>query len=430
MTFQAEHILILLLIVMAAGEGVFAKKDLLNLTRQIILALLLLAAYTLIKYSYTQSILLCLGAFAMIIGDNWFAVKKFERFEFPIITVASLSGLLLMADEKNLLSFFLGYCLFLITSSIMIIYKIHGNRSTTAGMKFAITSAAAAFLFFLGLCVIVRGGHAITITTVSDTVSTVGFAIIAVSAMISALLFPFALHAPDTYEGGMTPTAAFLLICGKIPFIILIADINAVMPPGTFGEIITLFGVLSITLPAISLLYQQSVKRLAVNYSTVCSGFYLLFIAMNPSISKELLLCYMAMESFAFAGIFSYMILLNVNGSFLENINEYGGIGRRYPISGLIFSAVILSLSGFPVLPGFAMRRDLIGIAFKTYPWLAVAIGISVIFTISTALKIIRILYLDREAQSLEKFRISAEITLFLSLCALIGLTAIKGVFS
>ena len=424
---RAEHILILLLIILTTGEGLFAGKNLLALARQITLALLLLAIYSFVKCSYLQSVMLCLGAFAMIISDNWFAIKKFERFEFPIIEASSLLSLLLITGEKNLLYFFLGECLFLFTSSIMVIYKIHGNRSTTAGMKFAITSAATAFLFFCGLCLLVRGGHPMTIAPTSDLTSSAGFIIITVSAMIAALLFPFALHSPDTYEGAMTPAASFLLICGKIPFIILIADINAAIPQKTFTDILLLFGTLSVTVPAISLLYQQSVKRLTVNYSTVCSGFYLLLIALNPNDAKEILPCYMAMESFSYAGIFSYMILMNVNGSFLENIGEYGGIGRKYPISGLIFSAVILSLSGFPVLPGFALRRDLTAIVFKSNPYLAAAIVISAIFTTSTALKIVRVLYLDREAQSLEKFRISALITLILSFGALIGLAVIKG---
>lgn len=431
MALISTEILILLLIILTVIEGLYTKfGNLINISRQIIICFAFLSIYTFTNGLIKESLIILFSLFSLLIANSWFTIKKFKRYEYPIIVSCGVFALVLMVSMSNLLTILLGFCIFLLTSSILVVYKRRGERSTTAGMKYIITMTMSLFIFLLGLLFLIHSNTPLDINKIAikSNFDSLGIVFVIISLFIPAFIVPFSLNSSDTMEGALSPTTIFILSVTKIPFIILISKLFVLINGYPFIDIAKIFGVISIVIPAMSAIYQQSIKRLFVNFSMVASGLYLLLILTFDNNLIKNLPIYMYIESFSIIGCFSYIMMLNNNGIFIENLKDFKGLGRKYPINGILFSLLILSFAGFPVFSGFIIYHDLMLNLFLSNSHIVIAmIGFSLIFTISTALKVIRTIYLDYEAVDLEDFKFFDFITLLISTVLVLSAFILKG---
>jgi NADH-quinone oxidoreductase subunit N len=100
-------------------------------------------------------------------------------------------------------------------------------------------------------------------------------------------------------------------------------------------------------------LRQTNVKRLLAYSSIAHAGYILVAILARDQAS---LVFYLAAYLFMNIGAFAAVIGLSKKGTEYLEIDDFAGIGFRYPWIGATLSVFLLSLAGFPPTAGFLAK--------------------------------------------------------------------------
>ncbi|OPZ77666.1 MAG: NADH-quinone oxidoreductase subunit N [Alphaproteobacteria bacterium ADurb.Bin438] len=427
MILLSYEILIVLMIVALILEGSFLKiGNLLNISYQSIICLFILFVYLFLKGYYSQSLITLLSSICLILSSNWFKVKKFKRFEYPVILIISMLSMIKIVSSNNLSNILLSFVCFIISSSCLVIYKRKGERSTTAGIKYTSIMIISLIIFLGGISFLLQSDTSLNMKEifVSNNYGNIGLVLIIISLLIPSLIIPFSLFANDVYEGSLTPSSGFLLSLSKVPMFITISKLYPHINNEMFIFLIKVLALITIIIPAISSLNQKSIKRFITTLSFVTSGMILLLITLLNEKATEIITPYLFIESITIIGCFGFILLLNNNGNFLENLDSIRGIGKKFPFISIIFSGLILSFGGFPMFKGFNLRYELMVNLFNKNDYILLfGVFLSILFSISSSLRVVRNLYLDYEIPKLEPFNKILIMIIFLSFISIISIT-------
>ena len=179
-------------------------------------------------------------------------------------------------------------------------------------------------------------------------------------------MVPVHLWTPDVYEGAATPITGLLAVCSKTAgfgvfirvlfaafplskdFIHSASFVDAVKP----GLLIALISLLTMTWGNLAALGQKNIKRLLAYSSIAHAGYMLLGVSCLNREGLNAVLMYLVVYLFMNLGAFvGLAALASKTGS--ENIDDFKGIGKYYPVMGVFFSICLFSLIGLPPFAGY-----------------------------------------------------------------------------
>jgi NADH-quinone oxidoreductase subunit N len=176
-------------------------------------------------------------------------------------------------------------------------------------------------------------------------------------------------------------------------------------------------------LGAIAAIAQQSIKRLLAYSSIGHVGYILIGLASANAAGIKGVIIYMLIYVVMNIAIFSIILSLKNNNSYIEKISELSGLSKSKPIISLSIAIIMLSLAGIPPFAGFfgkfyifiaAVEADLI--------FLAVLGVISSVISAYYYLRIIKVLYFD-EVDDCNYQSIITSQSLVLLICAILFLS-------
>ena len=225
-----------------------------------------------------------------------------------------------------------------------------------------------------------------------------GFVAVVVGLGYKASLVPFHFWAPDAYEGGPLSIAAYLSVVPKVGALFAFAQVVRELPPESgWTVVIAALAVLSMTYGYLAALVQNNVVRLLAYSSIAQSGYFLLgILAIGAS---ELALpsiivfaaAYAAMNLGAFA----------VAAATGRTLNDFGGLGRSRPLTGIAMVIFLLSLVGIPPFAGFVGKFMLFAATIDVqFTWLAVVAIINSVLSLAVYLRIVVPMYRQGETVS------------------------------
>ena len=225
-----------------------------------------------------------------------------------------------------------------------------------------------------------------------------GFVAVVVGLGYKASLVPFHFWAPDAYEGGPLSIAAYLSVVPKVGALFALAQVVRELPPDSgWTVVIAVLAVLSMTYGYLAALVQNNVVRLLAYSSIAQSGYFLLgILAIGAS---ELALpsiivfaaAYAAMNLGAFA----------VAAATGRTLNDFGGLGRSRPLTGIAMVIFLLSLVGIPPFAGFVGKFMLFAATIDVqFTWLAVVAIINSVLSLAVYLRIVVPMYRQGETVS------------------------------
>ena len=376
-----------------------------------------------------------MGICILFISEKYRTKEKLFLFEYPLLILFSILGMLIMISANDFISLYMGLELQSLSLYVLAAIKKDSSKSSEAGLKFFILGALASGFYLFGVSFLFGLSGTTTYSELSilldyDQNSSPLLAL-AVVMILSSLAFklsaaPFHMWTPDVYEGCPTSVTTFIAVVPKIAALAVIMRILYI-PFSNIHEIwhqiIVIISILSIYIGAFGAIMQDNIKRLMA-YSTIGGiGYSLLALSVGSSEAFIAALLYITIYSISVLGCFTVIVFMEKENISLENLSDFSGLSKTDTFSAICFSILLLSLAGLPPLAGFIGKfyifRSLINEGFI---WLAVVGIIGSVIAAFYYLRVVKIMYLDEVEDPITlKYNLSAKIILGVTSLLVLG---------
>jgi NADH-quinone oxidoreductase subunit N len=196
----------------------------------------------------------------------------------------------------------------------------------------------------------IASGQAVT------TLLLIGAALLLVGFGFKVAAVPFHMWTPDVYQGAPTSVTGFMAVGAKAAgFAALLRIFVSAFPSLSVDLVPVLWGLAAVTMIGGNLIAiaQTDIKRLLAYSSIAHAGYILMaFVSFgNPKVAHDSVasaLFYLVAYAVTSFGAWAMVIALEkAEGKGLE-INDYAGLGRKYPALAVAMTIFMLSLTGIP----------------------------------------------------------------------------------
>jgi NADH-quinone oxidoreductase subunit N len=359
------------------------------------------------------------GVISLLLSVGYLEDDDYYQGEFYFLLLASVTGAVVMASARDLITIFVGLELVSAPAFLLAGWRKGDLRGNEASLKFFLTGVLSAAVMLFGMSLVYGLTGSITFSGIAAAATTrdlatepafvmaVIFVMVGFGFKISAV--PFHFWAPDTYQGAPTPVAAYLSVGSKAAGFVGLLTIcyQAFGPvPQIWGPILWVLAAASMTVGNLIALRQANIVRL-LGYSSIAhGGFILVPFAMAASYDSVGLadafvasITYLLFYAFLSLGAFAVVI----GGSHKiqsGEIADWGGMNRYAPTLAALVAVFFFGLAGVPPLAGwfakFVMFRAVIG-AFQS-PWavvLAVVAAVNAVIALVYYARVVKAVYMD-----------------------------------
>lgn len=350
---------------------------------------------------FAKVTILLSAAAVLLMSADYMYRRGLLRFEYPILVVLSVVGMMMMVSAGDLMALYMGLELQSLALYVVAALNRDSLKSTEAGLKYFVLGALSSGILLYGASLVY--GFAGT-TLFSGIMASAGeqiplgllfgltFVIMGLAFKVSAV--PFHMWTPDVYEGSPTPVTAFFATAPKMAAMGLFARVvhDAFgMAVSDWGQIIALLAVLSMFLGAIAAIGQRNIKRLMAYSSISHMGFALMGLAAGTVGGVQAMLVYMAIYITMNIGTFAFIISMEKDGQPVTDITALNQYSKREPLKALAMLVLLFSLAGVPPMVGFFGKFYVLKAAVDAdMTWLAVA---GVIASVIGAFYYLRLVY-------------------------------------
>ena len=303
-------------------------------------------------------------AFWFWLANDYFKFQEHitDRTSLVLFTVA---GAIIMTSFNNMAMLFLGIEILSIA-----LYVLAGSRkdslfSTEAAFKYFLMGSFATGFLLMGIALVYGATGAFHLTKIAAAVDAnpaglptffyAGVLLLFIGLAFKISAVPFHFWAPDVYEGAPTALTAFMSTVVKIAAIAAFYRVFSMCfssVEGTYMRVIQVTTVLTLIIPNITAVYQQSVKRMLAYSSVGHVGYILLGFLANAADSANAVYYYLC--AYACASLTAFAVL-HVIESYNRSttVDYFNGLYKRNPLLAVAMTFALLSLAGIPPLPGF-----------------------------------------------------------------------------
>ena len=362
---------------------------------------------------YIKLFILMLSFLVVYISSNYLKRNQINFFEYPVLLLFSVLGMLVMTSANDLIILYISIELQSLSLYVLVALRRGSIKGSEAALKYFILGSIASAVILYGCSMVysvVGSTNYEIIKEFSDQVVDNLILSLGLVLIISGIAFklsaaPFHMWTPDVYEGSPTSVTTVLITLPKLAALIVL--VNLLLFPFqnqsfTWVPIIIIISMLSMAIGSISALKQDNLKRLFA-FSTIANiGYVMIGLASVNNEAVKASFLYMFIYTLATLGIFSFIMILRREDRQLVTVSDISGISKSRPLLSLSVSILLLSLAGIPPFGGFFGKLFIFTAAIEAGNlYLALA---GVIFSVISAyyyLKIIKTMYLDEGGEEL-----------------------------
>ena len=288
---------------------------------------------------------------------------------FPL-TMFAVGGMLLFPAADDLLTTFIALEVFSLPLYLMCGLARHRRLlSQEASLKYFLLGAFSSAFFLYGMALLYGYAGTLSLTGIAGAIRSGGpdpiLALIGTSLVAVALLFkvsavPFHAWVPDVYQGAPTPVTAFMAATTKIAaFGALLRLLTVAVPDlkDQWRPVLWVIAIVTMALGTITAITQKDVKRMLAYSAVAHTGFLLTGVIAASPAGVSGTLFYLAAYGFTTLGAFAFVSMVrDRHGREATELTQWAGLGRRYPVAGMVFSIFLLSFAGIPLTSGFISK--------------------------------------------------------------------------
>ncbi len=351
---------------------------------------------------FAKVIILLSAAAVLVMSVDYMRRRDLMKFEYPILIVLAVVGMMMMVSSGNLMSLYMGLELQSLSLYVVASFRRDSVKSTEAGMKYFVLGALSSGLLLYGASLVygyTGSTDFVTIIQAAGHGGSIGL-MIGLVLVIAGLAFkvsavPFHMWTPDVYEGSPTPVTAFFATAPKVAAMALFARVmhdafgNA---KADWQQVIVLISFLSMFLGAVAAIGQTNIKRLMAYSSIAHMGYALMGLAAGTAYGVEAMLMYMTFYVIMNIGTFAFIMTMEKDGQPVTDIQSLNLLAKTKPGKALAVMVLMVSLAGIPGTIGFFGKFYVLQAAYGAgLLWLAIA---GVIASVIGAYYYLRIIYL------------------------------------
>ncbi len=361
------------------------------------------------------SFILILTTFLIILlSMKYNTLQDMNYGEYYALLLFALSGMIIMVSSRDLIVIFLGLEVLSISSYALAGLRRSDEKSSEAAIKyFLLGSFASAFLVF-GIALLFGAAQSTGIAPIVEyfqsgsalsLMALVGLGFVVIGFGFKIAVVPFHMWTPDVYQGAPTPITAFFSVGPKaVGFAVLLRIFYPYLREALDSQLIFallwIIAVLTMVVGNLIALRQTNVKRILA-YSSIAHAGYLMVAILAGD--RESLVFYLTVYLFMNIGAFASVIAMGRKDREYLELEDYRGIGFKYPWIGATFSIFLISLAGFPPTGGFLAKFYVFSAAVRQGLVSLVIIGVlASLVSVFYYLRIIVMMYMREPSHEIE----------------------------
>jgi NADH-quinone oxidoreductase subunit N len=328
--------------------------------------------------------IICLGLALVTVAVTEGEKALRNRSEYLAIVLLATVGLMLLVGSEELLMIFIGLELLGLSLYVMTAFDKIDIFSAEAGLKyFLFGSTASAFTLF-GISLVYGMSGSTSLATIAQQLAiaparpllAVGIVMTLIGFAFKIAAAPFHLWAPDAYQGGPVPSAAFIASGSKVASFVVLGKIVLIGLGPVHGSadwhavaagcspVLAVLAAFSILLGNFVALAQTNVRRLLAYSAVAHGGYTLLGLIAGGHDGFAATLFYTTTYAITLIGAFAVVgaVRRDAGGDELRN---FAGLRARAPVLAACMSIFLLSLAGIPPLAGFFGKFYLFSVALR-----------------------------------------------------------------
>jgi NADH-quinone oxidoreductase subunit N len=342
---------------------------------------------------FLDCLLLVSGLLGVALAYGYLKRMGIERGEYYTLLLFSITGMMLMAQAGDLIIVFLALEMLSIPLYVLSAFARPNTDSEEAGLKYFLLGAFSTGFVVYGIALVFGAtgttalSKIVALASTPDTnpiLLTVGAALIMVGLGFKVAAVPFHMWTPDVYQGAPSAVTAFMAAGAKIAGFAALLRVFALAFPALSADITPILAVISaltMIVGNVVAIAQTNIKRLLA-YSSIAHAGYIL-MAFVPYGQKSVVatsvasgLFYLVSYAITNFGAWAVVIALEkAEGKGLD-LNDYAGLGRKYPALAAAMAIFMLSLTGVPPTLGFVGKFYLFRAAIEGQFYLLAVIGV------------------------------------------------------
>ena len=319
---------------------------------------------------FLSALFLFSGLAGIAMAYDYLKRMGIERGEYYTLLLFSITGMMLMAQAGDLIIVFLALELLSIPLYVLAGFARPRLDSEEAALKYFLLGAFAGGFLVYGVALV----YGATGTTQLEGIMTsigigavdlpllvIGAALILIGLGFKVAAVPFHMWTPDVYQGAPSPVTAFMSVGAKAAGFaallrLFVAALPMLMPDMTM--ILWILAALTMFVGNVVAIAQSNIKRMLA-YSSIAHAGYILMALVTyglDGVSANAVasaLFYLLAYAFTSFGAWSVVIALEkAEGEGLA-LDDYAGLGRKYPLLAAAMAVFMLSFTGVPPTLGF-----------------------------------------------------------------------------
>lgn len=415
---------------------------------------------------FTKMVVCLSSAIYFLIIANSLKEQKLTSFEYLLITLFSVLGLMLMCTSNDLLTAYLAIELASLSCYLLASFKKTSSYSVEGGIKYFITGAVSSAFFLLGSSLIYGLTGSINFSDFFDLFECsflyqfpyqimdfgdniaelawyiwwvmthdlpelfdynfieLGLSLILFSLFIKLALAPFHLWSLDVYEGSPTSATFFFAVISKLSIFVLLVRLCYIsfFTLQSCWQFYSLWiGVFSIFVGSFGGLKQRKLKTLLAYSSTSHMGYALIAFSTSTYLGIQMLFFYLVI--YIIAGLCTWSIILSLRlkkkslgNKYNKELGDLVLLKKSNSALAFAFALTMFSIAGIPPMVGFLAKMSVflsvVGISF--YLIALVSILFSVVSTFYY-IRVIKVLYFENSIVGKLYYPIEHNKTLILS---------------
>ncbi|HPH95768.1 MAG TPA: NADH-quinone oxidoreductase subunit N [Anaerolineaceae bacterium] len=319
---------------------------------------------------FANAIFICSGIAAIALAYDYIQRTGINHGEYYVLMLFSISGMLLMSTAADLIIVFLALELLSVPLYVLTGFARPRLDSEEAALKYFLLGAFSSGVLLYGIALLYGATSYTSLHGILSAVSrgtadmplvVVGAAFLLVGVAFKGGVVPFHMWAPDVYQGAPTSVTGFMSVGAKAAgFVALLRIFVVAFPPVAveLTSVMNFLASLTMLIGNIAAIGQRNIKRMLA-YSGIAQAGYML-MAFVPFGNKAIIndsvasmIFYLAVYAIASFGAWAVVVAVEQAEGRGLDIDDYAGLGRRYPLLGVAMLIFMLSFIGLPPTLGF-----------------------------------------------------------------------------
>lgn len=340
-----------------------------------------------------------------------------DQAEYYSLLLLSATGMALVAVSNSFAVAFVSLELVSLPAYVLVAWP-RSDRSVEGGLKFFLVGALSSAILAYGISLVYVSTGSLAFSDVAAAVADgetldTGLFGVAVLLVLGGFGFkmtvvPFHFWAPDAYDGGPTPVAAFLASASTAAgFLVTFRVFAGVFPDAAIDWLLAVqaLAVVTMTLGNFAALRQDRVTRMLAYSSVGHAGFTLVGLAAltsqaNPAFALGSGLAHLFVYGLMNTGAF-LVVALGEHWGLGRRVEDYAGLARQAPFVAVAMTVFLYSLAGL-VGGGLLSKLYLLGAAVDSgVTLLVVAVVLNTVVSVFYYTRVVRAMWADPPATTI-----------------------------